>query len=433
MLTNTIHTEIGNLPIWTVIPFIGILLSIAIVPLINDKLWHHNFPKVSAFWGILGLSLLFWQAETPHLVTEIKHVGLEFFSFISLIGSLYVIALGIYIEGDLRAHPVVNATIMLVGSVLANLMATTGAAMILIPFLVNTNIERKNIKHTIMFFIFTVANTGGSLTPVGDPPLFLGFLKGVPFLWTLTLIPNWAFTVGAIIVVYLIVDTLMYNSEPKSAIIKDETQTAAIKIHGGANFFLVLAVIASVIFLHEGLRELVMIGSAIISLIITPIKGVEGRVNTRKKNEFTWFPVKEVAILFAGIFVTMIPALAILKSSGASLGVDSPIKFFFATGALSAFLDNAPTYLVFLSTGQGIPWPAGSELIVDVPVKVLAGISTGAVFFGAMTYIGNAPNFMVKSYAESRGIEMPSFFGYMLWSVPILGIIYLAHSYIFLG
>ncbi|MCF7812421.1 sodium:proton antiporter [Candidatus Gracilibacteria bacterium] len=431
-MLQSIHTEIGNIPLWSVFPFIGILLSIAIFPLINEKWWHHNFPKVSAFWGFLGLMILFFTADTAHLVSELGHVGLEFFSFISLIGSLYVIALGIYIQGNLRAHPVVNASIMLIGVVIANLMATTGAAMVLIPFLINTNKERVNIKHTVIFFIFTVANIGGCLTPIGDPPLFLGFLKGVPFFWTLSLIPNWAFTAGIVIFVYLIVDTLLYNSEPKKAIERDEAHTKLVKIHGGKNFLLVLAVVASVLWLPLGIRELVMIAAAGVSLWITPNKKIIGKINTREKNEFSWFPVKEVSILFAGIFTTMIPALSILKSSGGSLGIDTPVEFFFATGALSAFLDNAPTYLVFFTTGQGMDWPLGAKLVAGVPDYILTGISTGAVFFGALTYIGNAPNFMVKSYAESRGIKMPSFFGYMVWSVLILGIIFLAHSYFFL-
>ncbi|HEY5724949.1 MAG TPA: sodium:proton antiporter, partial [Methylomirabilota bacterium] len=297
-----------------------------------------------------------------------------------------------------------------VGAVLASAVGTTGASMLLIRPLLLTNRERTRRRHTVVFFIFLVSNVGGMLTPLGDPPLFLGYLEGVPFTWTLRLWPQWLFLTGSLLVTYFVWDSIAYTREPLAALRRDRSQIEPLRLRGAANAAWLAGVILAVAFLRAPLRESAIVLLAAVSLWRTPAA-------VRRANGFTWYPIIEVAVLFLGIFLTMIPALELLRLRGGELGVRTPAQFFWAAGALSSFLDNAPTYLAFLALGQGLGL---DREVVGVPGAILAAISVGAVAMGANTYIGNAPNFMVKSIAEETGVKMPSFLGYMLYSGAIL-------------
>ncbi|MEX2092998.1 MAG: sodium:proton antiporter, partial [Pirellulales bacterium] len=352
----------------------------------------------------------------------------EYVPFIVLLFSLYTISGGIRIEGDLQADPLTNAAFMAVGAVLASFIGTTGAAMLLIRPLLETNKERKHIAHTIVIFIFIVCNCGGCLLPIGDPPLFLGYLEGVHFLWTLSLWKEWAFVNGMLLVAYVLIDRIFYyHRETIADVERDIEQVGRLKIGGWKlNAPLLVGVVLAVALLDPGkpfigtdwhpwmyLRELVQLGLVAISLWF-------GNRAIRAKNQFNFGAISEVAALFIGIFICMQPALQILGLRGNELGIDTPAKFFWATGTLSSALDNAPTYLVFFKTAQGLPHAEGAVLGAGVEHSILTAISLGAVFMGAMTYIGNGPNFMVKAIAESTGVKMPSFFGYMVYSCAIL-------------
>ena len=282
--------------------------------------------------------------------------------------------------------------------------------MLLIRPVLQTNRQRTRLTHTVVFFIFLVSNVGGLLTPLGDPPLFLGYLQGVPFAWTFRLLPHWLFTVAVLLVLYFIWDSVAYGWEPAAALVRDETQQRPLRLEGTLNFVWLAGTVLAVAFLHAPWREALILALTGLSLWQTPRA-------VHRANEFTPHPMIEVAVLFFGIFVTMIPALEILRARGGDLGVREPWQFFWATGALSSFLDNAPTYLTFLALGQGLHM---ADEVVGVPHAILAAISVGAVFMGANTYIGNAPNFMVKAIAEASRVRMPSFFGYMLYSAGIL-------------
>ena len=436
----------SELPLWTAIPFAGILLSIAVFPLVAPHFWHHHFPKVSAAWALVFAIpfLIFYKTEAVH---EILHIYLiDYIPFIILLWGLFTISGGIFVRGSLKGTPLLNTFLILIGTALASWVGTTGAAMIMIRPLLRANQQRKFKVHTIVFFIFLVANIGGTLTPLGDPPLFLGFLHGVSFFWTLHLIPELLTLAVILLIIYYIWDSIMYKKEDLSALSSGTGE--ALKVEGAHNFLFLLGVVAGVLFsgiAHLGevsvfgihlhvqsiIRDLWIIGMGLLSLRFTA-------KSIRQENEFTWFPIQEVAYLFAGIFMTIIPALAILKAGehGAMAGliraVETPRHFFWVTGALSSFLDNAPTYLTFFNTALGklgLTETAVREAFAAGTISsafpefehLLAGISIGAVFMGANTYIGNAPNFMVKSIAEESGIKMPSFFGYMLkYSLPIL-------------
>ena len=422
-------------PVWTIIPFIGILLSIALFPLFAHHFWEHHYPKISFFW--LVLAIIFMAVSLPSDIGFGEAFGAKFFvtyeeyiAFIILLGSLFVISGGIYISGDLQGHPVTNSVIILIGSLLASVIGTTGAAMLLIRPIIRANANRKHNLHVILFFIFLVCNIGGSLTPIGDPPLFLGFLQGIPFEWTLALTPHWAFTVLVVLAIFYAYDMYLYRKEG----LKPAGKGAPIRIEGLPNFALLLGVVGLVIFsgvwhpettipffglgqLH--LPALVRDGGQIVLALIS-LKITSQRI--RESNEFNYEPIKEVAYLFIGIFTAMIPALMLLNARGGELGLTSPAHYFWATGILSSFLDNAPTYLTFLATAQGA---LGIEQAIGMTTdpaaeQILIGISAGAVFMGAMTYIGNGPNFMVKAIAENSGIKMPSFFGYLAYSMIVL-------------
>ncbi len=452
------HNLGSELPLWTVIPFVGILLSIAVFPLIAPKFWHHHFPKVSAAWALI-FAIPFLFAYKMVAFESILHIYLiDYIPFIILLWGLFTIAGGIYVRGTMQGTPPVNLLLILIGTLLASWIGTTGAAMVMVRPLLRANKHRKHKVHLVVFFIFLVANIGGSLTPLGDPPLFLGFLHGVSFFWTLHLVPEMSFVAGILLVVLFLMDSYYYRQDKQH--MPASTDKEPIKIEGAFNFLFLLGVVLGVIFsgiAHLGhftvfgvhmtvqnvVRDVWILLMGFLSLKFT-------KKEIREGNEFDWFPIKEVAYLFAGIFMTIIPALAILQAGehGAMAGliraVKEPWHYFWITGSLSSFLDNAPTYLTFFNSALGKLGIHESELRAAFAagtaaeqfpefIKYLTAISTGAVFMGANTYIGNAPNFMVKSIAEESGVAMPSFFGYMLkFSIPILIPTFILSSIVFL-
>ena len=439
-------------PVWTVIPFVLLLLAIALFPLLKwtEHWWENNLSrfKVAASLAVITLSYYALVHHSPveahwpaHSVVEPVESGLqtgfvgailgnavlsEFVPFIVLLFSLYTIAGGIRIEGDLQANPLTNASFMAVGGLLASFIGTTGAAMLLIRPLLDTNDERKHVRHTVIFFIFIVCNCGGCLLPIGDPPLFLGYLEGVNFWWTLGLWSPWLFVNGLLLLTYCLIDQFyFYPSEAKKDIKKDITHTRKLRISGlGLNFPLLLGVVIAVALLDPKkalpgtewhpwmfMREVIQLGLVAISLYW-------GSKKVREQNQFNYHAIIEVAALFIGIFICMQPALQILGEKGQVIANSlNPAGFFWATGALSSFLDNAPTYLVFFKSAQVPPAVGATAGVEEI---VLIAISLGAVFMGAMTYIGNGPNFMVKAIAEESGVKMPSFFGYMAYSCAFL-------------
>jgi Na+/H+ antiporter NhaD/arsenite permease-like protein len=386
---------------------VAMLLAIAVCPLRAPHWWEPNRNK-AVVAAALGLPVL--AAYGVRHPATLLHTGLDYVSFIVLLAGLFVVTGGILLRGDLVATPAANTGFLALGGVLASLVGTTGASMLLVRPLLQTNSERTHVKHTVVFFIFIVSNVGGMLTPLGDPPLFLGYLAGVPFTWTLQLWPHWALMLAVLLAGYFAYDSVQFAREPLAALRRDRSRVTPLRVNGGLNGLWLGGVILAVAFLHAPWRELAIVAVAALSLWLTPWR-------IRRDNGFSAGPMVEVAVLFAGIFATMIPALDLLRLRGDELGVRTPWQFFWATGALSSFLDNAPTYLTFLALGQGLRLPAE---VVGVPGSILAAISVGAVAMGANTYIGNAPNFMVKAIAEEAGVKMPSFFGYMMYSSTIL-------------
>jgi len=433
----------GKMPAyWSVIPFALILLGVAVLPIVAGHWWHNNWNKllVSLVLGIPTSIYLIYLGRTHDLVHQLV---LDYIPFIALLGALFYISGGIVLRGDIRATPANNVIFLAIGSALASFIGTTGASMVLIRPLLRTNSERKHVVHTVIFFIFCVSNIGGLLTPLGDPPLFLGYLKGVPFTWTFQLFPQWALTLGILLTMYFIWDTIAYRKEEVRDIQRDETEIQPLVIRGHLNFLWLLGVILVVAFVNEQYEPfktliqkndyfklmqvpclLALVG---LSAYFTPKR-------YREENNFNLHPIEEVAFLFVGIFMTMIPALILLKAEGAALGIRTPVQYFVATGVFSSFLDNAPTYLVFLALAEGM-LPAGQQTVHQVVAQlplILTGISLGAVFMGANTYIGNAPNFMVKAIAEERGVPMPSFGMYLVYSVIILGPVFALVAWLFL-
>lgn len=419
----------NTLPPASVIPFIFLLLGIAAFPLAVPRWWERNRNK-ALFSLVLGIPvagfLVFTVEDGPHKLFETVQ---EYAAFIALLASLYVISGGIYLKGSLAGTPLTNTAFLGIGAVLANVIGTTGASMVLIRPLLRANESRRDKTHLVVFFIFIVSNIGGCLTPLGDPPLFLGFLRGVPFPWTLQLWKEWAFVNGVLLALFNLLDQYRLNKEererPGAQLEELEKVKEPLRLKGKVNLLLLFGVIAAIFgvgtFGHrEGWSEetqkvLQIAGMAFltaVSLVATPKE-------YRRGNAFTFHPIVEVAILFAGIFVTMIPALMILDVRGRELGLTAPWQFFWLTGSLSSFLDNAPTYVTFLTLGQGSGVIPRDLSTVEVN-PFLVAISLGAVFMGANTYIGNGPNFMVKAIAEEQKVKMPSFFGYMLWSLGVL-------------
>lgn len=444
------HVDGAALTILWTIPFAGILLSIAVMPLVAPHFWHNNFGKVSFFWVLtFVIPFLIVQGLSIALYEVLHIVLLDYIPFIILLLSLFTISGGIRLKGTLVGTPMLNLIIILIGTALASWMGTTGAAMLLIRPLIRANQHREHKVHVIVFFIFLVANIGGSLTPLGDPPLFLGFLKGVDFFWTTTaMIKPMLFMIGSLSLIFYFIDSRFYNMEDhskKPPVEKNEK----LGIEGSINFLFLLGVIAAVLMsgiwnTHISLTvyyvELTLpnLMRDILLLSLTAVSWIFTSKVLRKENQFTWFPIQEVAKLFAAIFITIIPAIAILKAgaegalsviinSVSSKGEPVNYMYFWATGILSSFLDNAPTYLVFFNTAGG-----DAQELMGPLYQTLLAISAGAVFMGANTYIGNAPNFMVKSIAEEQNISMPSFFGYMIkYSIPILIPLYILVTFIF--
>jgi len=410
----------------SVAPFALTLLGIAILPLVAHHWWESNRNRAVFAWGIAIPTALWWLLA-GYGFQGLSHAWLEYISFILLLGSLYIAAGGIFVQASLRGGPATNTALCLFGGVLANFVGTTGASMLLIRPFMKANAWRPMPSRMIgvVFFIFLVSNIGGCLTPLGDPPLFLGFLKGVPFQWTLVhLWREWVIAFVMLLTVFYVWDTLL-RRKYKAHLPPVEAEKLPFRIEGRRNILLLLAIVGAVLgkgLLHWpfGVQEAIMALVAIVSLATTP-KAV------RTKNRFTFGPILEVAILFSGIFTVMVPALAILEAKGGEMGLTQPWHYFWATGTLSAFLDNAPTYLVFAQTGAAQVGVASIRELVAQGPGLLAAVSIGAVFMGAMSYIGNGPNFMVKAIAEEGGIVMPSFFGYMKYSclilLPLFGIV----------
>ncbi|MCX7991481.1 MAG: sodium:proton antiporter [Proteobacteria bacterium] len=410
-----------HFPLWSGIFFVVMLLSIAVIPLINAEWWSKRYG-----WVAIALAIPAGIIVVSQKTSLLIHVIGEYLSFIILLGSLFIIAGGIVIKIGAKGTPKLNVLLLFIGAFFASFVGTTGASMVLIRPLIRANQWRKNVVHIFIFFIFLVSNIGGLLTPLGDPPLFLGFLKGVPFLWTFKLIPFWLLATTILIVIFFFIDNHFLKKEDLSAMDKVmPLSEKRLEIKGKRNFIFLLMVIGS-FFLPPLFREVVMISAGLLSIYFTPL-------TLREENSFTYHPIIEVALLFIGIFVTMIPVMKILEVSGSKLGIEEPYQFFWVTGALSSFLDNAPTYLVFMATAQSVAIAKGitTNLIVGVPEVYLKAISVGAVFMGANSYIGNGPNFMVKAICEENDIKMPSFFGYMAWSVGILIPVFILITFVF--
>lgn len=403
---------LGTVPLYAVAPFVLLLACIAVLPLAAPHAWEDNRVK-AAVVATLSVPIVVWLLLVDP--AALGHTLVEYASFLTLLGALYVIAGGIYVGGDLAAHPRTNTAILGVGAVLANLIGTTGASMVLIRLLLRTNQQRTQRAHLPVFFILVVSNAGGLLTPLGDPPLFLGYLRGVPFAWTLRLFPVWLVAVGYLLALFYAVDRLAYRHETSLDKARDERERRPVHVVGLVHVLLLVGVVAAV-FAPTPWREGLMVGLTLTSLYL-------GTPEQRAKNGFGFGPIVEVAVLFVGIFVTMVPALALLGQHGRALGLDAPWQYFLATGALSSVLDNAPTYLTFLAAAQSLHLPAE---VVGVPHLHLMAISLGAVLMGANTYIGNGPNFMVKAIADAAGYQTPSFVGYALRAVAILAPLYLA-------
>ena len=451
---------------FTVIPFVILLGMIAVLPLVPSLAhwWEHNSSKllVAAILAAITLAYYLLAHAAPVELHFPAHATVapaasgpswgvagtvlcnalcaEYVPFILLLFALYTITGGVRIEGDLTATPTVNAAFIGIGALAASFIGTTGAAMLLIRPLLETNRQRRHVVHTVVFFIFLVCNCGGCLLPIGDPPLFLGYLQGVEFLWTLSLWRQWLFVNVVVLAVYWLWDTfLAYPRESGRDLARDARTAGGLRMEGlWPNLPLMAGVIAAVALLDPSkpfpgtswhpwiyLRETTLLALVGLSLLL-------GSADVRRRNGFTYFAILEVAALFVGIFICMQPALAILNERGSELGITSPQAFFWVTGALSSVLDNAPTYLVFFKTAQALPVEAGAATMAGVEVGRLAAISLGAVFLGAMTYIGNGPNFMVKAIAEQAGVKMPSFFGYILYSCGCLLPALAAAAFLFL-
>ena len=428
--------------LWALTPFAIMLLSIAVMPLIAGKWWENNLHK---FYVALALSIpTGYYLIANGMGENLQHQILkDYLPFIILLGALFIVTGGIRINGDVQARPRNNTLIMAIGYLLASFIGTTGAAMLLIRPLLEFNKQREYKVHTVLVFIALVANCGGILTPLGDPPLFLLYLRGAEFSWFMNMLPEWL-TVGAIILTgYYFVDRyIYYHKEHIANVMADFREKTPLYIKGRINIIYLICIILTVAYVNpshlpqmgaedaplreSAMREIILIIIALFSILTT-------RRGLREANQFSWEPLIEVAVVFIGIFVTMTPALIYLNAHATSLGLQTPDQFFYGAGFLSAFLDNSPTAVAFHTVAQGIPHATDAVMVAGVPQEILRAISLGAVFFGAMTYIGNGPNFMVKSIAEHNGVRMPSFFGYMFrFSLIIMLPVYIIVQLIFL-
>jgi Na+/H+ antiporter NhaD/arsenite permease-like protein len=446
-LTAQTATLDGSMLRWPwALPFIGILLTIAIGPLLFPKLWQRHYGKLAFVWAALAVVPLAALYDISTALAAFLHTMLaDYMSFIVLLFALYVVAGGILVTGNLRGTPLVNIAILSLGTLMASLVGTTGAAIILVRPLLRANAARLHNAHVIVFFIFLAANIGGALTPLGNPPLFVGFLHGVDFFWTAQhLLAPSAVTAGLVLVVFVVVDVWLYRKDRKVTTVGEARPPVTLGVRGKINFLLIAGIVAAILAsamwqpgigfdvhgtmleLQNLVRDCLLVLIAVLSLVLTPNEH-------REANGFTWEPIAEVAILFAGIFACVIPVLAMLKAGpagsfswllAAATSQDGPnnAAYFWLSGALSAFLDNAPSYLVFFELAGGDP-----NALMGPLGSTLAAISMGACYMGALTYIGNAPNLMIYAIAVERGIKMPSFFGFMVWSgvvlLPVFGLI----------
>jgi Na+/H+ antiporter NhaD/arsenite permease-like protein len=423
------------LPLWGVAPFALLLLCIAVLPLAAGHWWEHNRNK-ALLSLILGLPVALWVGY--HDLVTVAHTAHEYLAFIVLLGALFVIAGGIVVRGTLAGTPGLNTGLLGIGAVLASLIGTTGASMLLIRPLLRANSVRARKMHVVVFFIFVVSNAGGLLTPLGDPPLFLGFLRGVPFLWTLRLWAQWLFVNGVLVGLFYVIDSTVFRREdiatPGDLDELALRHAVPVSIAGRHNAALLLGVV--VLLLAAGTLGLPLVAQVGGLLALAAGSWVVTPRALRAENGFTWGPILEVAALFAGIFATMIPALEILNAKGEALGLAEPWHFFWATGALSSFLDNAPTYLAFASAASGLVGTDAADLsallVAPGGEDLLAAVSLGAVLMGANTYVGNGPNFMVKAIVERAGVRMPGFFGYMAWSGVVLLPLFAVVTFLFL-
>ncbi|HUK14631.1 MAG TPA: sodium:proton antiporter [Thermoanaerobaculaceae bacterium] len=439
--------------LWGGVPFLGILLSIALFPLLAPRFWERNYPKVAAGWALL-LALPLIVARGSAALGALWHLlVVDYLPFVILLVTLFTIGGGIVVRGTLRGSPAVNAALLATGTLLASVIGTTGASVLLIRPLLRANRGRRHRAHTVVFFIFLVANIGGSLTPLGDPPLFLGFLAGVPFGWTLSLWRETLLVGGAVLAVFVVLDTRLWRREGAAARRAGAAAREPLRIAGLVNLLFLAGVVLAIagsgawhpgevalLGVRQGAqnlaRDALLLAMLAASWLATPRR-------LREENGFTWAPMREVAILFAAIFVTMLPPLEMLRAGAhgplAALdrAVRAPAHYFWACGLLSSFLDNAPTYLTFLASALGrlYPWLPDREAVLRLATEhhaTLAAIATGAVFMGANSYIGNAPNFMVRAIAVEQGVRMPSFFGYMLrYSLPVLLPVFALATWVF--
>jgi Na+/H+ antiporter NhaD/arsenite permease-like protein len=430
----------AKLSILWALPFIGILLCIATGPVFYPHVWEHHYGKFTTLWAALIVIPLFATADVSTVTTTLAHTAfLEYMPFILLLLALFVVAGGIYLEGNLHDSVFTNTILLAVGACMASIVGTTGAAMILIRPLIRCNDDRRYNAHVVVFFIFLVANIGGALSPLGDPPLFIGFLKGVDFFWTTVHLWQETLVVGGIVLaIFMVIDLYMHHREGRFSKKKDPTPDSPLKLHGKINLLLIAVIIAAILMsaqwkpgisfhvagvdleIQDLLRDAIFVVVVFASLAWT-------QKSDREANGFSWGPIQEVAILFAGIFICIVPVMAMLQAGpqgpfAAVLGLvtnadgsNNAAAYFWLTGILSSFLDNAPTYLVFFQLAGGDP-----QVLMGVKAATLAAISSGAVYMGANTYIGNAPNFMVYAIARQAGVKMPSFFGYMVWSMLVL-------------
>lgn len=429
-----------EIPFASLIPFIIQLIFIAVAPLLFHHWWESNRNKLLVSIVLSIPVVLFLMSNS--MLDKLEHqIWFDYLPFVILLTSLFVITGGIHLNGDIQATPKANTVFLAIGYILASIMGTTGAAMLLIRPILRTNEQRKYKTHTVLFFIALVANCGGLLTPLGDPPLFLLYLRGAEFTWFLKLLPEWLFVGIVLLTIYYLLDRFYYmKKEEWTAISADMKEKMPITLSGNINFVFLVGVVLSVAFINQQyipsmadhhaplyikfLREIILSVLIVLSLLFTP-------GGLREQNRFTWTPILEVAALFLGIFATMTPALLYLNQHSASMGLSEPSQFYYFTGLLSSFLDNAPTALVFHSVAEGLPL-VGTQ-VAGISEILLKAISTAAVFFGAMTYIGNGPNFMVKAIAEENKVPMPSFFAYIAkFSVLVLLPVYILCQLLFL-
>lgn len=450
------HAEAQSIPLWFCIPFAGLLLCIAVLPLVRAHWWEEHQPHAVVFWSLLFIvpfAVTYGAGTALELVLEC--IVNDYLTFIVLLFGLFCVSGNITMEGDLAGSPRVNVLLLTVGTLLSSWIGTTGASMLMVRPVIKMNSWRRHRAHIMVFFIFLISNIGGCLTPIGDPPLLMGFSRGVPFFWSLKLLPMMLVNMAVLLFAFYWIDRRAYCRDIAAGLKPDISKAGTdITIKGLHNLIFLVMIVAAVILsgtlptlpafqTAEGtvkgihiFGEVVLGYPALIEIVmilaaaLLSFKTTDAQI--RRKNHFTWGAIEEVAVLFIGIFITMQPALMILKTMGASLGLTKPVEMFWVTGGLSSFLDNTPTYLVFLTTAGAMGFAEGmGTSLGTVPFAMLEAISCGAVFMGANTYIGNAPNFMVKAISDENGIKMPSFFGYMLWSLTCLVPVFLLDTLIF--